>query len=185
MATIRDLEDPLSLQVPGSNRPRIGRDPRMPLIEYLVTRTELTPTDYALAWALTHYLALKKGPLFVAYLKAMSQMPPMKHVTSEEHLATFRAVFGNDLAKMDHAVASYLSKLKGYDQLPYYAVMFEQRLGPGMMKRAAIVSQSASMIRQWLETVRTAEGSPPNWKAVPHPTRARALMTADQWMRSQ
>src|SRR5262249_50386195 len=51
MATIRDLEDPLSLQVNGPNRPRIGRDPGMPLVEYLVTRTQLTPTDYALAWA--------------------------------------------------------------------------------------------------------------------------------------
>jgi hypothetical protein len=184
MATIRDLEDPLSLQVMSANRPRIGRDPRMPLVEYLVTRTELTPTDYALAWALTHYLALKRGNDFVAYLKTMSQMPPMKRITPEEHLATFRAAFGGDLAKMDRSVAGYLSKLKGYDQLPYYAVMFEQRVGAGMIKHAAIVSQSPSMIRQWLETVSTVEGALPTWEALPHPTRARALLTAEQWMRS-
>jgi hypothetical protein len=184
MATIRDLEDPLSLQVMGTNRPRIGRDPRNPLVEYLVTRTELTPTDYALAWALTHYLALKRGNDFVAYLKTMSRMPPLKHVSPEEHLATFCAAFGSDLGRMDRAVAVYLSKLKGYDQLPFYAVMFEQRVGTGMIKRAAIVSQSPSMIRQWLETVSTVDGAPPTWEALPHPTRARALLTAEQWMRS-
>ena len=184
MATIRDLEDPLSLQVMSHNRPRIGRDPKMPLVEYLVTRTDLTPTDYALAWALTHYLALKRGNDFVAYLKTMSQIAPLKKVTPEEHLANFRAAFSPDLSKMDRALADYLAKLKGYDQLPYYAVMFEQRVGGGMIKRAAIVSQSPSMIRQWLESVNTLDGAPPSWEALPHPTRARALLTAEQWMRS-
>jgi hypothetical protein len=185
MATIRDLEDPQSLQVMGNNRARIGRDPRKPLIEYLVTRTELTPTDYALAWALTHYLALKRGPEFVAFLKMMSQMPPLKQVMPAEHLAAFRAAFGNDLAQMDRAVGQYLSKLKNYDPLPYYAVMFEQRLGGGMIKHAAIVSQSTSVIRQWLETMSAPDGAPPTWKALPHPTRARALMTAEQWTHGQ
>ena len=185
MATIRDLEDPQALQVMGNNRSRIGRDPRRPLVEYLVTRTELTPTDYALAWALTHYLALKRGPDFVAFLKTMSEMPPLKQVSPEEHLAAFRAAFGNDLAKMDHAVGQYLSKRKNYDPLPYYAVMFEQRLNGGMVKHAAIVSQSEAMIRQWLETVSTVDGAPPTWKALKHLTRASALLTAEQWMRSQ
>jgi hypothetical protein len=185
MATIRDLEDPQSLQVKGMNRPRIGRDPRMPLVEYLVTRTELTPTDYALAWALTHYLALKRGNEFVSFMKQMSQLPPLKQVAPEEHLATFRAAFGNDLARMDRAIGLYLSKLKDDNPLPYYAVMFEQRLGAGMIKRAAIVSQSASMIRQWLETVTVAEGAPPSWKAEPYSSRGRAMLTAEQWMGSQ
>jgi hypothetical protein len=86
---------------------------------------------------------------------------------------------------MDRAVGHYLSKLKESDPLPYYAVMFEQHLAAGMIKRGAIVSQSTSMIRQWLETVSVAEGAPPTWKALPHPTRARALYTAEQWMQSQ
>jgi hypothetical protein len=185
MATIRDLEDPLSVQVKGSKRPGIVRDPRTPLVEYLVTRTELTPTDYALAWAVTHYLAMKRGNEFVAFLKTMSQMPPLKRVTPEEHLAAFRAAFGADLGKMDRKVAEHLAKLKNYEQLPYYAVMFEQRVGVGMIKRAAIVSQSPSMIRQWLESVSAAEGAPPSWEAVPFPTRARALLSAEEWMRTR
>jgi hypothetical protein len=184
MATIRDLEDPLSIQVMGTNRSRIGRDPRMPLVEYLVTRTELTPTDYALAWALTHFLAMKRGPDFVTFLKAMAQLPPMKHVTPEEHLAMFRSAFGADLAKMDKMVATYLANLKNYEKHPFYAVMFEQRVGAGMLKRAALVSQSPSIIRQWLDTVSSADGAPPTWEALPHSTRARALLTAQQWMQN-
>jgi hypothetical protein len=183
MATIRDLEDPLSLQVQGTNRVRIGRDPRKPLIEYLVTRTDLTPTDYALAWALTHYLAQKRGDDFVAYLKTMSQMPPLKEVTPEEHLASFRAAFGGNLAKMDKAVAGYLSKLKDSDPLPYYSVKFMQQVSPGMIRRATFVSQSPSMIRQWLETIQAENGAPPTWEVLPHPTRARAMLTAEQWIR--
>jgi hypothetical protein len=185
MATIRDLEDPQALLVMGMNRPRIGRDPRVPLVEYLVTLTDLTPTDYALAWALTHYLAQKRGSDLITFLKTMSRLPPLKQMTPVEHLAAFRAAFGNDLVQMDRSIGHYLSRLKYNDPLPYYSVMFEQRVSAGMIKRAAIVSQSTSMIRQWLETVSVAEGAPPSWKAVPYPTRARALLNAEQWVRSQ
>jgi hypothetical protein len=182
MATIRDLEDPLSLQAQGTKRARVGREPGMPLVEYLVTRTELSPTDYALAWALTHYLAQKRVNDFLTYLKLMSRMPPLEKRTPQDQLTSFRLAFGSDLAKMDKAVASYLAKLKGYDQLPYYAVMFQQPIRGGMIRRAAIVSQSPSMIRQWLETVSTPDGGAASWEVIPRPTRARALLTAQEWL---
>ena len=185
MATIRDLDDPLSAQVQGAKRPRIGRDPKTPLVEYLVTRSDLTPTDYALSWALTHYLAQKKVNEFLAYLKTMSRLPPLEKRSPEEQLADFRAAFGSDLAKMDKTVGTYLSKLKGYEPLPYYAVMFQQPIGGGMVKRATIVSQSPSLIRQWIDTMSAPNGGAPNWEILPHPSRARALLTADQWLRSR
>ena len=185
MATIRDLEDPLSLQAQGTKRARVGREPGMPLVEYLVTRTELSPTDYALAWALTHYLAQKRVNDFLSYLKLMSRMPPLEQRTPQDQLTSFRLAFGSDLAKMDKAVASYLAKLKGYDQLPYYAVMFQQPIRGGMIRRAAIVSQSPSMIRQWLETVSTPDGGTASWEVIPRPTRARALLTAKEWLGNQ
>src|SRR5205823_4255890 len=106
-----------------------------------------------------------RGNEFVAYLKTMSQLPPLKKVTPEEHLATFRAAFGSDLAKLDRAVATYLSKLKGYEQLPYYAALLEQPLGGGMLRRATLVRQSPSVIRQWLESVTAPGGAPPTWQA--------------------
>jgi len=184
MATIHDLSDPLPMQVKGMNRPRVGRDPKTPLVEYLVTRKDLNATDYALSWALTHYLAMKRSNDFLAFLKTMSQIPPLEERSPEDHLASFRAAFGTDLSKMDKAVASHLSKLR-YDPLPYFAVMFEQPTPGGLVRRAAMVSQSPSVIRQWLESVSLPQGGPTSWELIPHPTKARAQFTAEQWIRSR
>jgi hypothetical protein len=186
LATIRDLDDPLSGQVAGSARPEhIGRRPGMPLVEYLVTKTDLTPTDYALAWAMTHYLAMKRVDEFIPFLKAMSNAPPLQPMTPEDHLAAFRGAFGDDLKKLDREIGKYLSKLKIVNHLPYYAVMFQQRVGVGLVKRAAIVSQSPSMIRQWLETVTTPRGDIPAWEALSFASRTPALVTAEAWVRGQ
>ena len=184
LATIRDLEDPLAGQVPGTVRPEhIGRPPGMPLVEYLVTKTELTPTDYALAWAMTHYLGMKRVEEFVDFLKTMSRMPPLQTCSAEDHLAAFRAAFGKDLPHLDREIGAYLSRLKVKDRLPYYSVKFQQRVPGGQIKRAAIVSQSPSMIRQWLDTVTSPRGDSPAWEAVPHPSRTRAYVAAEQFVR--
>jgi hypothetical protein len=182
LATIRDLDDPLSGQVAGATRPEhIGRKPGMPLVEYLVRKTELTPTDYALSWAMTHYLARKRVVEFVGFLRTMSALPPLQARTPDDHLAAFRQGFGKDLVKLDREIGAYLPKLKVNNHLPYYAVMFQQRVGGGIFKRA-IVSQSPSMIRQWLETVSSPRGEPPVWQAVPFPNRTPALVTAEDWV---
>lgn len=186
LATIRDLDDPLSGQVAGSSRPEhIGRKPGMPLVEYLARKTDLTPTDYALSWAMTHYLARKRVNEFVRFLRTMSALPPLQTRTPDDQLDAFRQAFGKDLVKLDHEIGVYLSKLKVTNHLPYYAVMFEQRVGGGLMKRAAIVSQSPSMIRQWLDTVSSSQGDPPLWQALPFPNRTPALATAQDWVHSR
>ena len=43
---------------------------------------------------MTHYLAFKRQDDFVAYLKAMSQIPPLEPRTPEDHLAEFRRPSG-------------------------------------------------------------------------------------------
>jgi hypothetical protein len=182
MATLRDLEDPLSTMVTGAKTPVVARDPRQPLVEYLVTRSELTPTDYALSWGLTYYLAMKRLDSFLDYIREMSKLAPFEQRSPEDHLRTFRATFGTNLGKLDSAVGGYLRKLPQADAVPYYAVMFEQQIPNGMVRRAAMVSQSPSMIRQWIETSTNPRGAEPRWQILPHPTRARALITAEQWM---
>ena len=65
MATLRELDDPLSNQVNGAVdiRPmQVARQRSMIQTESLMLKTALTPTDYALAWALTHYLARSAAP---------------------------------------------------------------------------------------------------------------------------
>lgn len=184
MATIRDLDDPRTLELEGGNGPKLGRRQGTPLVEYLVTKEDLTPTDYALAWAVTHYLAQKRPSDFVEFLKQMSQMRPLEKRTPKEHLADFRKAFGNDLARLDKAIDNYLAKLK-YDPLPFYAVIFEQPIGGQRIQRRAMVSQSPSMIQQWLESSVAPNGGEPRWEISPYASRNTARFAIEQWMHSR
>jgi hypothetical protein len=189
MATLRELDDPLSHQVNGGDvRPvKVAGQRLMTNTEVLLLKRALTPTDYAQAWALTHYLAQKHGPDFVNYLKAMSQIPPLQARTPQENLAEFRRFFGSDLTKLDKKLDEYLRKLsqkKNFDPLPYYAVVFAQPLGNGVVRRAATYSQSPQMIQQWVQEQTAPQGGEPIWEAVPWPTRARAILAVEEWMRA-
>jgi hypothetical protein len=178
MATLRELDDPLQrAQAPAGPH-------RLVDAESLVKKTRLTPTDYAQAWALTFYLALQK-PEFVKYLKSMSRMPPLEPRTPEWHLAEFRKFFGDDLAKLDKKAEDFLrkqSQRRDFVLLPHYAVIFEQPLGGGMVRRAARVSQSPQVIQKWLEQTISPQGGVPNWEVLPFPTHMRAVMAAEEWM---
>jgi hypothetical protein len=188
MATLRELDDPLSKEIDDADpHPiQVARHTAMTQSESLLLKTALTPTDYAEAWSLTHYLAQKHGDDFVKYLKAMSQIPPLEHRTPEQNLAEFRRFFGDDLSKLDKKLAEYIRKLsqkKGFDPLPYYAVVFAQPLGNGVIRRLATVSQSPQMIQQWVQEKTMPDGGEPNWEAVQWPTRARAILAVEKWMR--
>ncbi len=61
------------------------------------SRTDLSPTDYALSWALTDHLAIKRVDDFLDYIRVMSQIPPMEPRSTEDHLRTFKAAFGDKL----------------------------------------------------------------------------------------
>jgi hypothetical protein len=187
MATLRELDDPFSNQVNAARlQPtKVARQRLMTNTESLLIKTALTPTDYAEAWALTHYLARKRGPEFVKYLKAMSQVSPLRPRTPLENLAELRQYFEDDPAKLDKKLDEYIRKLsqqKGYDPLPFYTVIFAQPLGNGMLRRAAMVSQSPQIIQQWVQDMTAPHGAEPNWEAVPRSTRARAILAAEEWM---
>ncbi len=181
LATIRDLSDPLAVMVRGNGAARIERDLSKTLVEYLVTRSELTPTDYALAWALTYHLARTRSDEFLDFVREMSALKPLEERTPDQHLKSFRAAFGENLVKIEAAVSKDLRKLRQIDALPYYAVFFEQQLGGSFIRRA-MVSQSPSVIRQWIENSTAPAGGIPHWQISEHPSRARATLAVDQWV---
>jgi Protein of unknown function (DUF1570) len=188
MATLRELDDPLSNRVDITKvRPiQVARERAPTQTESLVLKPVLTPPDYAQAWALTHFLAQRRGEDFVKYLKAMSQIPPLGARTPQQNLADFRRFFGEDLTRLDKKLDDYIHKLsqkKGYDLLPYFTVVFVQPMGNGVVRRLATVSQSPQMIQQWVHEETMAAGGEPNWEAVAWPTRARAQLAAEEWMR--
>jgi hypothetical protein len=188
LATIRELDDPHFNAIHGQDArgKNLLREPGQPLVELLVRKQQLSPTEYALAWAMTHYLAFKRSDDFIAYLKEMSKIAPLEPKTQEDHLRAFQKAFGQDLAKVDKAIGAYLRKLakqKGYDPMPFYAVMFEQPLPPSLIRRAGMVSQSPQMIQQWIEEIINPHGGQANWQALPHGTHAAALSAVEGWMR--
>ena len=186
LATIRDLADPDAGQFLGQAPPIVmGRKPDQPLVEYVVTRTELTPTDYALSWAVTHYLAWKRLDDFMAYVKLMSQLQPLEPRTPEQQLAVFRAAFKTDLTRLDKDINKYLGRLKVANPLPFYTMVFEQRMPGDAIRRAAIVSQSPSVIRQWLDAVTTPRGEYPSFHVFEFETKTPAMSTADAFVRGQ
>ena len=184
LTTIRDLEDPMSSEVRGGPKAPTARDRGRPLVEYLATRSDLTPTDYALSWGLTHYLAQNRVDQFVAYIRKLNKLRPFENRTPDEQLADFREAFGQDLAKLDAQVGRYLAKLKipEAQALPFYAVLLEQQVSPNAIRRMAMVSQSPSVIRQWVETASNSGGGEVHWEGVPCPNRTRAVLTADGWV---
>jgi hypothetical protein len=111
----------------------------------------------------------------------MSALPPLKRREPQDNLRAFRDAFGDNLTKLDAAVLNHVRKIKQIDALPYFAVVFQQQVGPTVTRRA-MVSQSQAMVRQFLEQSTSPRGGEPHWQVVPHPTRARALITAHQWV---
>ena len=183
LTTIRDLDDPMSSVVRGGPKALSERDRGHSLAEYLVTREDLTPTDYALSWGLTHYLARERLDQFVAYIRKLNRLLPFESRSPAEQLADFREIFGKDLVKLDAQVAKHLAKIKIPDSqaLPYYAVLMQQPISRTAVRRMAMVSQSPSVIRQWVETASNASGGQVEFEYYPFPTRTRAMLAADTW----
>ncbi len=188
MATLRELEDPMSVaRRDPEARTSLFRKPGQPLVEAMIRRTELSPTEYALAWAMTHYLAMKRSDDFTRFLRVMAAVPPLAPRSADDQVRTFREAFGDDLGKLDRTIHAYLgglTKRKGYDPMPYYAVFFEQALANGMRRRAAMVSQSPQLIKQWIGEMSNPTVGPPFWRATPFPARARAEFAAREWIQS-
>lgn len=183
MATIKDLSDPIpaAFREMGVAGPKIERDPKQPLSGHLVTRSDLNASEYAYTWAMTHYLATKKASEFNEYLKRMALMRPLEKRTPEDQLKLFQETFGRDLFRLDKDVSRHLTTLK-YEELPYYAVVFEHLLPDGRLRRAGLITQSPSVIRQRYEQIRDVLGNNFNWRVVPCPSRKRAALVVDQML---
>jgi hypothetical protein len=190
MATLIDLQDPATLlghlrgSGPDAVAPpwtRLG--PEEPWVTHLMLRTELSPTDYALAWSLTHYLARVHPEAFRAYLLTLGKGSPLEPQTSERQLKEFVAAFGRPSLALARRIDRHLASLQ-YDRVPYYAVRFEQPADGGMVRRGILVSPSPTMISQWLQAQARADGGPFIWWANPFDSRNRARLACEAWLRS-
>lgn len=184
MATIAELNDTIALrrQLGGLDPSLFGLDTRRPWIETIVARDELEPTDYALAWALVHYLATHRYTEFRDYLMRMGRLAPLVPRSPEVQLAEFRSSFRRRPRELDRLVVSHLGRLRGYEPLPFYAVGFRQPLADGSEYRLTLVSQSPSVIARWVDLVGMVDGGPPRVDVAPYASRERAFRAVATWL---
>lgn len=183
IATLDDLEDDLTQQSGANGRVRVGADWGRSMVEYLVSRDQLQPTDYALAWTLTHFLANERTAEFIAFLKDMGQRVPGAARVPSQDLDTFRKHFGDGLLRSDAPLRKHIGKLRKKSTLTYYAVMFQQALPGNLARRGTLVSRSPQVIRQWVEQrMYDPAGGAYQWQAVPFRSKQDALLYTDQWL---
>ena len=185
IATLEDLRDTQFLQgnTPASTRVEVGRAAGTSMVEYLISKTSLTPTDYSLSWALTHYLANKQTPAFLNYLKEMSQLPPGVSRTTQENQALFVRHFGSKFRQIDSQVEKHLAKLRSQTNLVYYGVVFEQPLPGNRLRRGTLVSRSPQVIREWVtDKMPDPQGGSYRWQATEFRTRLDAVQATENWI---
>jgi hypothetical protein len=185
IATLEDLQDSMALQGRSarSARVRVGQASGRSRVEYIISRDRLTPTDYALSWALTHFLANKRTREFLNYLKELGQSTPGKKRDDAEELARFLRHFGANTEEMEPEISRHLSRLRNQTPLVYYAVLFEQPVPGNLIRRGTLVSRSPPLIREWVEQrMPDPRGGPFTWRIVPFRSRQQAFLFTEQWL---
>jgi hypothetical protein len=76
-----------------------------------VRKLDFSSTDYAISWALVHFLAQRRQPAFFGYLKDVSQIAPLERLSSDQSEAMFVKHFGDDYAAIEEALIKHLKTL--------------------------------------------------------------------------
>ncbi len=129
------------------------------LVQQTVAATELSPTGYAMSWALTDYLAKNRRDDFFAYLREVSVAKPLDK--KQDSVTLFEKHFGDDYADMQSRLFKHLAKL------PYINPILNQPhslavLDIGNLRRIVITSSPAA-VQSWRNENLAA--APPNARA--------------------
>jgi len=107
------------------------------ILRRVVTAEKLSSTDYAIAWALVHYLTTKHKDDFFDYLRDVSSELPLE--PPDEELVRFMEYFGSDLRKLEREMVTHIRSLPYTDPVAnqvYFVVM----LKAGNKKYATVTS---------------------------------------------
>lgn len=93
------------------------------MIRRLVNAESLTSTDYAIAWALTHYLATKRKSDLFAYVREVADSTPL--TKRYDNMELFEKHFEDDYAKIEREMIKHIQGLPYSNPVlnqPYFLV---------------------------------------------------------------
>ena len=93
------------------------------MVRNLVLADQLGSTEYAIAWALTHYLATKRKNDLFAYLREVSDVPPLE--LQDDPLEQFTKHFGDRFSEIEREMLKHLRGLEYSDPVlnqPYFLI---------------------------------------------------------------
>ncbi|MCH5373802.1 MAG: DUF1570 domain-containing protein [Planctomycetes bacterium] len=165
------------------------------LVAQTVGAARLTSTGYAMAWALTHYLADRQRESLAEFVRAMSHRGPLcggGEVVSPGvipgNLRDFKQYFGEDLADIERRVMLHLCRLPYQDPFadwPHF-VAFVQLPNGGNPRRQAEVFHLPLQAKRWcdalLATLPAEQRELAKSEVREFSNRAEAEQTAHRWL---
>lgn len=67
---------------------------------------------YAESWALNYYLLRARRADYARYLSELAQQAPLVELSSQQRLAHFRRIFGDDLAELDRDFVRFMGRVR-------------------------------------------------------------------------
>jgi hypothetical protein len=113
------------------------------LVRNTITADRFTSVNYAVAWALTHFLAKTRREEFLEYVRDVGKTLPL--ADPEDETERFSRFFGNDLAKLEQQMMRHVNGLPYVDPIlnqPHFLVMATTG-----KRRMAVVTTSPAKVQ--------------------------------------
>jgi hypothetical protein len=160
------------------------------LIRQTVAKQQLNSTGYAVAWALTHFLAEKRHNKYEDYLREVSQLGPLESL-ADGGTQLFEKHFGGEYDELEQELVKHLQSLPYSDPVAnqtHYVVQLELDDGARMLRRVGVTTSPAA-VKQWQQE--TLVSVPPQarhrarFNVQAFGNKILAQQYADQWLQSR
>ncbi len=158
-----------------------------------VGAARLTSTGYAMAWALTHYLAQSRRDDLHAYLQQLRQLGPLEGGGKAvppgvitRNLRDFKSHFGTDLADLERRLMRHLRQLPYQDPFADWPHVVAFVALPGSPARTAQVFHDPDQADRWrrdrLETLTSEQRATAQSGLREFPNRLQAEQFRQRWL---
>lgn len=166
------------------------------LVKDTVHARRLDSSGYAIAWGMTHYLAIRHPEAFLKYLKLVSQRKALGNgklrgleEACREDIREFAKYFGRDFSQLEMSMVKHLKGLSFQDPAAkdkHYLLLVEY-VDKQRLARKAGTTLSPEAIRKWqatlLEDLTPTQRLTAKFRIIEFPTKRAAEIYARGWLR--